>query len=294
MHEPAPLPARHVAAAAAVFLAALTVAACAGGARLAGAPDPASTTPEPASTPEPAGTPGLPRAPGVTPAPSLPFPPIADFTPTTLYVARRRWHVDLGLAAEAVRPPLADVLRTLPGARYAFVGFGDRHYLLSRHRDAPVLLAALWPGPALLLVTGLDNTPDQAFGRDQVIEVPMTAEQSRAIQDFIWRSVSHGTPMPYAEGPYEGSAYFAADARYSALHTCITWAAEALQAGGFPIRSRFTLVAGQLWRQVVKLRASIAGRRIAVLAHHGRATPLGDDDGRLRRRGRTRAADTTG
>ncbi len=293
MHDPAPLPARHVAAAAAVLLAAVTMAACASGPRLASGPGPAVAS-SPASTPGPAGTSGLPSASGAEPPPSVPFPPVADFAPTTLYVARRRWHVDVGFAAESLRQPLAGILRTLPGARYAFFGFGDRRYLLAKHRGAPVLLAALWPGPALLLVTGLDNSPDQAFGQAHVIELPMTAEQSRAVQDFIWRSLSQGTPVPYAHGPYEGSAYFAADARYSALHTCITWAAEALRAGGFPVRSRLTLVAGQLWRQILKLRASIAGRRIAALAHHGRATALGDHDGRLRGRWRTRAADATG
>jgi hypothetical protein len=239
---------------------------------------------------------------------------MADFPPTTLYVARRRWHVDVGLNAGAVREPLAGVLRALPGARFAFFGFGDRRYLLSKNRDAPVLLAALWPGPALLLVTGLSEPPDQAFGRDQVIELPMTSEQSRELQAFLWRSIDtgpathatdgttregegttrDGTAVPYADGPYPGSVYFAAGARYSALHTCITWAAEALRAAGFPVRSRLTVLAGQLWRQVLALRASIAGGRISVLADHRGAAALWDDHGRLRGRGRTAAADTTG
>jgi hypothetical protein len=221
------------------------------------------------------------------------FPPGAAFSSTTVYVARRRWHMDVGFAAKDIRGPLVGVLGQFPGASYVFFGFGDRHYLLSKDQGAPALLAALWPGPGLILVTALENAPRQAFGVEDVIDLQLTPDESRAIQAFIWRSLSRHTDEtvePYAPGPYPGSTYFAAVPRYSGLHTCITWAAEALRAAGLPVRTRLTLVAGQLWRQI----RSIAGRRIAVLADHGRAAALRDHDGRLGRRGRTTAADAAG
>ncbi|HEY3851636.1 MAG TPA: DUF2459 domain-containing protein [Steroidobacteraceae bacterium] len=248
--------------------------------------------------------------------PTEDFAPGAAFSSTTVYVARRRWHIDVGFAAEDLRGPLTGVLGGFPGARYAFFGFGDGHYLLSKDHEAPALLAALWPGPGLILVTALEGEPRQAFGVGEVIELPLAPDESRAIQAFIWHSLSRqpgGTVAPYAPGPYPGSTYFAAVPRYSGLHTCITWAAEALRAGGLPVRSRLTLVAGQLWRQVLRLSASsavtgalrgdgaragshavasIAGRRITVLAH--RRTALRDHDSRLGRRGRTAAADAAG
>ena len=233
---------------------------------------------------------------------------------TTVYVARRRWHMDVGFAAKDLRGPLIGILGQFSGAKYVFFGFGDRHYLLSKDQGAPAALAALWPGPGLILVTALDNAPRQAFGAEEVIDLSLTPDESRAMQAFIWHSLSRHTEEtvePYAPGPYPGSAYFSAVPRYSGLHTCITWAAEVLQAGGFPVRTRLTLVAGQLWRQVLKLSsppavtgalpgkgshavASIAGRRIAVLADHGRAAPLRDHDGRLGRRRWTAAADAAG
>ncbi len=244
------------------------------------------------------------------------FPPGAAFSSTTVYVARRRWHIDVGFAAEDVRGPLVGVLGQFPGARYAFFGFGDRHYLLSKDHEASALLAALWPGPGLILVTALEGKPSQAFGAEEVIELQLTPDESRAIQAFIWHALSRQpgeAVAPYAPGPYPGSTYFAAVPRYSGFHTCITWATEALRAGGLPVRTRLTLVAGQLWRQILKLRArsssaatralpgngsraiaSIAGRRIAVLADHGRAAALRDYDGRLGRRGRAAAADAAG
>lgn len=242
------------------------------------------------------------------------FPPDAAFSSATVYVARRRWHIDVGFSAEDVRGPLVGVLGQFPGARYAFFGFGDRHYLLSKDHEASALLAALWPGPGLILLTAIEGKPSQAFGAEEVIELQLTPDESRAIQAFIWHSLSRQpgeAVAPYAPGPYPGSTYFAALPRYSGLHTCITWAAEALRAGGLPVRTRLTLVAGQLWRQILKLRAasaitralpgngsravaSIAGRRVAVLADHGRAAALRDHDSRLGRRGRAAAADATG
>jgi len=238
----------------------------------------------------------------------------ADAAPTTLYVARRRWHIDVGFSVQALQGPLAaTVLHEFPDARFAFFGFGNRRYLLAKEHGAPVLLAALWPGPALILVTGIENSPAQAFGSDQVVDVALASHQTRAAQAFIWGSLvkgADGTVPTYAHGPYSGSAYFAAVPRYSGFHTCITWAAEALRAGGLAIRSRLTLVAGQLWRQVRKLQpaaaasvsrddgptatASVTGRRITVLANDGGAAALRNDDGGLGRRRRAAAADATG
>jgi hypothetical protein len=39
---------------------------------------------------------------------------------TTIYVARRSWHVDVGFAAADVEPPLQLGLQALPGAAYVF------------------------------------------------------------------------------------------------------------------------------------------------------------------------------
>jgi uncharacterized protein (TIGR02117 family) len=240
--------------------------------------------------------------------------PRADAVPVTLYVARRRWHIDVGFSVQDLPAPLAaTALREFPHARYAFFGFGDRRYLLAKDHGAAVLLAALWPGPALILVTEIEAAPTRAFGENQVVALPLAPQQARAVQDFIWDSVAKdagGTVSTYARGPYDGSAYFAAVPRYSGFHTCITWAAEALRSGGLPIRSRMTWVAGQLWRQVRKLQppaaasafrdggpreaASITRRRVAVLANDGGAAALRDDDGGPGRRGRAAAADATG
>lgn len=175
---------------------------------------------------------------------------------TTIYVVRRGWHIDVGLAVGAISAPLSAVVPSLPGARNLFFGFADKHYLLAKHRNGPVLLGALWPGAGIMLLTGLPGPPEQGFGRKHVIALQVGPDQSRALQAFIWQSLrtENGTIQVYRHGPYEGSVYFLAAPRYSAFHTCNTWAAQALRAAGFRVHSGGVVFAGQLWVQARRLQ----------------------------------------
>jgi uncharacterized protein (TIGR02117 family) len=174
---------------------------------------------------------------------------------STVYVARRGWHIDVGMAVADMAPPLASVAQTLPQAQYIFFGFGDRHFLLAKHHNAPVLLASIWPGQGLMLLTGLSAAPEQGFGADHVIRLTVGAEQMQGLQAFIWKSLQtrDGALTAQDPGPYEDSVYLPAASRYSALHTCNTWVAEALRAAGFRVHSAGVIFAGQLWPQVQRL-----------------------------------------
>jgi hypothetical protein len=172
-----------------------------------------------------------------------------------VYLARRRWHVDVGFATADLQPALAPLRGRFAAAKYLFFGFGDRHYLLAGSRKTPSMLRALWPGPAVLLVTAV-NDPQAAFGASQVIELALRPDQARAVQAFIRASLSDPRLDALAPGPYEDSAYYAAEPRYSVLHTCNTWVAEALRAGDQPIHAGGVILAGQLWSQALRLAHS--------------------------------------
>ncbi len=179
---------------------------------------------------------------------------------TVIYVVRRGWHIDVGFAAADIQPSLNSVAGQFPEMRYLFFGFGDRHYLLAKHRNTSVLLDALWPGRGMILATGLSSSPQEAFGTVHVAALAVSEEQARDAQAFIRRSLDEqsagregGALKPYRSGPYEGSLYFAATPRYSAFHTCNTWAAESLAAAGLPIHSAGVIFAGQLWVHVRRL-----------------------------------------
>jgi hypothetical protein len=181
----------------------------------------------------------------------------------TIYVARRQWHIDIGFAAADLTAPLNSVTGKFPEVRYLFFGFGDRRYLMAKNHHLPALLSAIWPGTGIMLVTGLRASPNEAFGAEHVIEIRATARQARALQSFIWGSFAtqDGAAAVYAAGPYRGSLYFGATPVYSGLHTCNTWAAEVLEAGGLRVSAAGVILAGQLWTRARRAsqRASSSG-----------------------------------
>jgi hypothetical protein len=181
----------------------------------------------------------------------------------TVYVARRGWHIDVGYAKQDLREPLLSIAKNFPDARYVFFGFGDMHYLAdAKNQHGPAMLAALWPGPGIILVTTIQSAPASAFGVANVIALPATEQQSQGSQDYIWNSLitrAHEVAV-YRVGPYEGSYYFLATAKYSAFHTCNTWAAQTLRAAGFPVRTQGVLFARQLWSQARRAQRRISER----------------------------------
>jgi hypothetical protein len=173
-------------------------------------------------------------------------------------VVRRGWHIDLGFAVSDLYAPLHAVAADTPSARYLFFGFGDMRYLMAKKHGSSTLAAALWPGRGIMLVTALDNTPQQGFGAEHVIELELSADDAQALQEFVWNSfvAQQGGASVYRPGPYEGSLYFLARPGYSGFHTCNTWAAEALKAARLGVHSGGVLFARQLWSQVRRLQAA--------------------------------------
>jgi Protein of unknown function (DUF2459) len=178
----------------------------------------------------------------------------------TIFVARRGWHIDIGFRTLDLQLPLASLSPQLERTQYVFFGFGDRHYLIARNKNFPGLLAALWPGAGVILVTMLAAAPGEAFGNEHVIRLTVSFDEARAAQTFVWDSLlkENDAPVFYRDGPYEGSLFFGAAPEYSAVHTCNTWAAEALRAAGLPVRSRGVVFAWQLWSQTRRIEGTMA------------------------------------
>ena len=196
---------------------------------------------------------GCAGAPVREPPPSVQLAVRKSVGAPVLYVVRRGWHVDIGIAVEQLSADLAGIAAHWPGATSVLFGFGDQRYLMSRDAGSSSGLAALWPGPGLILVTALRGEMANAFGKSEVLVLPATAAQARRAEDFIWGSLlarnQTGGVKPVAAGPYDGSVYYAATAIYSGTHTCNTWAAEVLEAAGLPVESAGVVLAGQVWRR---------------------------------------------
>jgi len=176
-----------------------------------------------------------------------------------IYVVRRGWHVDIGLPVAQLGPDLTPLARQWPGATYVLFGFGDRRYLMSRDTGSCSGLAALWPGPGLVLVTAIRGELADAFGESEVMVLPVEVGQEARAEAYIRTSLRAPGQEPFSEpvavGPYDGSYYYAASAIYSGTHTCNTWAAEVLGAAGLPIASAGVVLASQVWRRARRCAA---------------------------------------
>jgi len=175
-----------------------------------------------------------------------------------VYVVKRGWHIDIGIAQSEVQPSLRPVAAAFPESRYLLFGFGERRYLL-HGGGVGNSVAALWGGAGLVVVTSIGAQHlEQVFGSDSVVRVALTAQQMSDLQAFIEGTfatregaVVRVTPGPHAVGSF--SAYYESAQGYSALHTCNTWAAEALHSAHLPVSSSGVEFSWQLWHQVQRL-----------------------------------------
>jgi hypothetical protein len=195
-----------------------------------------------------------------------PIPAAKEGASSLVFVARRGWHIDIGLQSADLTPPLDSVAAHFPNAQYIFFGFGDKHYLLAQDHHVPAMLGALWPGAGMMLITAIHSSPDAAFGDGNVIALALKPDQMSALKGYLWNSLrsDHDSVNVYQQGPYEESLYFLATEKYSGFHTCNTWAAEALRASGLPVHSGGVIFADQLWSQLPTLNAKLPARSPAA------------------------------
>jgi uncharacterized protein (TIGR02117 family) len=184
--------------------------------------------------------------------PPIALPPAA----AQIFVIDRGWHTDIGVPVAELGGGLASLEPDFPGARYLVFGFGDRSYLLDRDPGVFAMLRALFPGRAAMLVTGLKASPSEAFGQTNVVALGMSEAGLHRLEDFIalyFASAANGQPLRLADGPYPGSRFFASDATYDAFHTCNSWVADGLKAGGLPVSGGLKIFASQVMTEAREL-----------------------------------------
>ncbi|HUN50660.1 MAG TPA: DUF2459 domain-containing protein, partial [Candidatus Sulfotelmatobacter sp.] len=149
----------------------------------------------------------------------------------TVFVIDRGWHTDIGLPVGRLPEPLAALARAAPGTRFLVFGFGDRAYYMARAVTVGQSLAALFPGPGVVLVTSLGATPEAAFGAANVVALHLSSVAYADALDFIrgtLRSSSGQPPLRLGDGPYPGSAFYASGRTYDAIDNCNGWTARTL------------------------------------------------------------------
>jgi hypothetical protein len=178
-------------------------------------------------------------------------------TGAQIFIISRGWHVELALPAMELAGPLAVFRQVFPTATALSFGYGKRTFLTAPPNTPSEFLLGPFPGPSLIQVTGLSKQPDAAYPRGEVTRLTLTAVGVRAMEDYIWQDIEHsadGTPHLIGPGRYPGSLFYAARSEYTLLHTCNSWAADTIHAGGAAMSGEDVVFSGQ-----VVARAAAAG-----------------------------------
>ncbi len=190
-----------------------------------------------------------------------PVPPVGG---PRAEVVERGWHTDIALPVEELSGPLARLALDYPGARVLEFGFGDRAFYMAHETDSGQALAALFPGPGVVLLTALRVPARVAFGPAQVVTLSFSPSGFRNLTAFVWLTLAKrpdDAPRRLGDGPYAGSAFYASSQTYDALFDCNAWTAQALASGGLPIDPRGVLFAGQVMSQARRAAGRQAQRR---------------------------------
>ncbi len=164
-----------------------------------------------------------------------------------VHLVARGWHTDVDLPADRLPPSLLALARDFPGASHFLFGFGERAYWTRPDPTSMDALAALVPGPGVILATALRVPPEDAFAAEDVVALPVTEDGLRRLAAHLAAELrEEGQIRRLADGPYPGSRFYATSRRYSAAYTCNTWTADALQVAGTGVAAAGVLFAGQL------------------------------------------------
>lgn len=171
-------------------------------------------------------------------------------------IADRGWHTDLCTTTTDATGALAAAAKGFPGARVLCLGFGERNFFLAHGDDPLDALAAIFPSRAALLLTALRASPEAAFGSRAVVRLPVNAVGRARLAWFLANAFApgpHGAPRWLRDGPYPGSAFYAARGTYDLFSTCNTWSARGLRAAGFPVANTI-ITADQVMGQARAIR----------------------------------------
>ena len=175
-----------------------------------------------------------------------------------IYLIAADWHTEVALPVHVMHEPLRAVTPDFPGAQYLSFGWGERNYYMARAPTVGDAMSALFPGPAVLLVTPLYRPPRESRADAQVFELRLSTAGLDRLLNYLWAAFeksADGTTRRLAAGPGPGSIFYAATGTYSSSYTCNTWIAEGLRVAGVAVTPSGVVFAGQLTDQLRSLDA---------------------------------------
>src|SRR5262249_13269231 len=118
------------------------------------------------------------------------------------------WHTEIALPIHAIHDPLRAVTPDFPSSQYLAFGWGERNYYMARAPTVGDAMSALFPGPAVLLVTALYGPPRGSRASAHVFEVGLSPAGPHRLGDVQMgaggKTGGRGPPPPPPSAPATG------------------------------------------------------------------------------------------
>ncbi len=179
--------------------------------------------------------------------------------PVTIGVLDAGWHTGVMLPADKLGPPLDELRRRFPHAKYLELGWGNRHFYMTTRPDIGMAIAALFPSRSAVYVQAYQHNPGAAGTSIEAVHwLCVSGAGFRKLQAYVGDSFQkdrRGELVGLQAEVAPPSEFFASTQSYDAFHTCNTWTATALHTAGLPVADRGVIFARQVMSEIRPLRA---------------------------------------
>ncbi len=155
-----------------------------------------------------------------------------------------RWHAGVVIKVSDLPGDLVPERRDFPAAQYLEFGWGDWDFYQAPNFNLRYALKALlFSTKSVLHVVGFSGPVAHYAPYRETIKFNLPRHDFERVVGYIDKSFARtggGAAAPLGRGLYGDSRFYPARGTFHLFNTCNTWAAHALQAGGYPLSSAIT------------------------------------------------------
>ncbi len=173
-----------------------------------------------------------------------------------IHLVSHGWHVGLVLPAQPFNALLSALAQRFPQANAYELGWGDDGFYQSDQQTRSMALSALFVSKgAVMHVVSIEEAPQVYFDGLEIVTLCLDEQQLKHLLRFVANSFMQpqmGELIKRESGRYGDSQFYQANGRYSMMHTCNRWTAEALDKTGMDLPYRLMLTSGSVMRAARK------------------------------------------
>ncbi len=170
-----------------------------------------------------------------------------------VYIISRGWHTDIAIPVKELGKDLAFYAKIYPGAKVIIFGYGKKTFVTAPPQTISEYILGPVPGPAVIHTIGIRATPLEAYPPEDTIAINLPPGGAAALSKFISDDLARDAenkPRVVAKSTDPAGLFYAAISEYNLLHTCNTWAIDALHSAGLNISSDGVIFSGQALERI--------------------------------------------